>query len=161
MNTTTCTCNCGGDSPLSLASNIIGLLTFVLATFISIIGWLELTSGAAEEITTFSEELQRTRDSLVPFLHFWGTKQLHSKDPIEQNCAATLENAAQALISIIEPVYKDLKMTKSLGGSSWSPFNVYRRFVWISKRTEFAERMTRIRNLKNEMMFSQLDLLLQ
>lgn len=157
----TCTCNCGGDSPLSVASNVIGLLTFVLATFISIIGWLDLTSGAAEEITTFSEELSRTMAQLEPFVGFWGDKQLHDKNPSVQTCAAGLQGTMLALYSTMRPVYDDLQLTKPILGSAWSPNNIYRRFVWISKRAEFAERMTRIRNLKNELMFSQLDLLLQ
>lgn len=158
-------CNCGGDSPLSTAANVVGLLTFVLATFISIIGYLQLTSGAAEEIDTYTDELQRTHAQLLDFLQFWRERQRNSDDAGVQRCAEGLQDSMGALSRAIEPVARDLR--RVVGGQAppsrrgWGVFSVYRRIVWIQQRQEFAEQMARIRNMKNELMFSQLDLLLQ
>lgn len=161
MNTTAC--NCGGDSPLSTAANVVGLLTFVLATFISTIGYLQLTSGAAEEIETYTDELKRTNAQLQDFLQFWREIQRNSEDLGVQRCAEGLQDSMSALSRDIEPVARDLKQVRQSPPSrrGWNVFGMYRRIVWIQKRREFAEQMTRIRNMKNELMFSQLDLLLQ
>ena len=151
-----------GDSSLSKASNITSLLTFVLASLLSYVAYQESTISAFDEIEKFREELARTKEQLREVLKYWKDAQ-YVKEDVVQNCAQGMQKSLSSLLEIIKSVNRELTpMTRPPGPNHGRlDFQIRRRYKWLKKRQYFHTQMVQVRNIKDEIMFSQLHLLTQ
>jgi hypothetical protein len=58
-------CPDGGDSPLSWAGNLAGLLTFALGIFVTLVALLAATRDAEEEIKSLQRRLKLLKDHIT------------------------------------------------------------------------------------------------
>ena len=153
-------CGCCGDSPLSITGNIIGLLTFAVASIATYIAYVSLTIGATVEIDRFTTDLSHTRDQVLPLLQF--CKRASTEIPDFGQHAPFLEPALKLLLDLVQAVSDDLKKLPQFNAASRNPFSLQlrRRLVWLRRRRDFVERMAQVSRMKNELISAQLNILL-
>jgi hypothetical protein len=156
------TCGCCSDSALSTTGNIVGILTFALGLVASYAVYSALTWGALDEIGSFSRDLDRIKNQVIPFLRFCEIEN-QTSNPDFQAYEQGLEQSLRSLLASIAALLRDLRTFDRLRTKSSNPFDFQarRRFVWMYKRQKFMEEMARISSHRAEMLGVQMGLLLR
>jgi len=80
------------DSPLSLASNVLGLLTFAFSLFLSAAAFLAITRNANDEAQDIYESLAQTREH-INHIHGYLVGLVTQSDPVVGSMASLVRDA--------------------------------------------------------------------
>jgi hypothetical protein len=153
-------CGCCGDSPLSITGNVVGILTFFVASFATWIAYVTLTLDATEEIELFATDTFHTQRQLAPLATFCA--RAHSENPDFQNNAPALHHGLEEVRRLLDALAKDLGELPQFDEKSRMPVSlqVRRRVAWLYRRRSMVERMDRISRIKQDLIVGQLNILL-
>jgi hypothetical protein len=152
-----------GDSPLSYMGNITGILTFFLGAIASVLAIYSLTRGALDEITSLSEELDRTLKQVLVFLEYCVAESGRKQDADVNNPQLSLVASLRSLQTTITDLSTGLSNMKQFNRRARisSPFQFRRRVHWVMTRRYFVDGMARISREKEEVIAAQMILLLK
>jgi hypothetical protein len=157
MNNTTSCAPCG-DSPLSVASNIVGLLTFAVATIATYLAYSTLTLNVPDEIESHIQNLDGLREELIPLLSFCDRARREDGEAFRLH-KDILEIKLRALLSSAEGLATNLRTLPRLDPNRFFQFQVRRRLRWLRMRQLFVVQSEQIAAMKRDMMLTLLSLL--
>jgi hypothetical protein len=163
MSSTTGTCAPCDDSPLSIASNVVGLFTFVVASVATYFTFLILTLGALEEIISLKTDLQSTSAQLIPLVRFCiAEEEQADKHPEIERCLNLLQESIRVIQDGAELALGEINALPAYNIRSRNPFDFQarRRFYWVQKRQSIVERAARISTRKTDILALQTAILL-
>jgi hypothetical protein len=126
---------CCGDSGLSVAANVIGILTFVLGAALTYIAYFILSVNALEELQTIHEDGQRWRIELQPIMDHCEQEYCRNNPAFSKYCQqlkATLDRFTQ----VSDTMTKELEKLPKFDNKSRIPhaFQIRRRVLWVFQR---------------------------
>ena len=154
--------NCCDDSPLSIAGNIVGFLTFLLAAVAWIVALIATTRGAPEEIKASHANIEiaiRQIEAMLSYCH----EQSRSKDALfnlmDQDFTRSLEDSVAAA----EILKTDLAIHTDVVNVNGGTFDLQlrRRIRWVAARDDIDRRMSKLSVKKADITAFQLTLLLR
>ncbi|KAK4944958.1 hypothetical protein LTR66_014438 [Elasticomyces elasticus] len=147
-----------GDSALSIASNVIGLLTFAIATTATYLAYITLALDVPDEIGSHILVLEGTREDLIPLLTF--CEQAQREDGMAYRLHKdVLKLKLNALFDGAQDLAADLKRLPQLDQNRFFKFQVRRRVLWLRKRRSFVARSEQLAALERDLMLTLLSLL--
>ena len=163
MSTTIGTCAPCNDSSLSIASNVIGLVTFIVASVATYFAFLILTLGALEEIISLKADLQSTSAQLIPLIRFCQAEAEQAEKHLEiEQCLNLLQESIRAIQNGAELALEEINALPAYNIRSRNPFDFQarRRFYWVQKRQSITERAAQISARKTDILALQTAILL-
>ena len=152
------------DSPLSITSNLISILTFVLGIVASYLTFYTISRDALSEIETFKCDLDIARKQLLPILECCASEACLAPTQTYDREGA-LEKSLSALEMTLESLYQELdglqKEHRNTGNGWWTRTELGKRLRWVYKRKQIVQRMKRISSQKMEVHISEMSLLLR
>lgn len=152
------TCAPCGDSPLSITSNVIGLLTFTLATVATYLAYAAVALHVPDEIESHIRSLEGTRSELIPVLSLC-EKARHVDHEAYQLHEDALESKLRALLASAEELAAELRALPRSHSHGCFVLQIYARLVWLRKRRSFEVRSELVTALKSDLVLSLLSLL--
>jgi hypothetical protein len=142
---------CCGDSGLSVAANVIGVLTFVLGAVLTYFAYLALSLNALRDIQTIRRDLQRWRveiDTII--LH---CKNEHGQEnPTFERYTRQLQAGLNLFTDVSKLVKDELDDLPKFDTQSRIPhvFQVRRRVLWALKRQKAMEYYDQLFKIKSD-----------
>jgi hypothetical protein len=147
-----------GDSPLSIASNVIGLLTFAIATVVTYLAYITLTLNVLDEIEMHIQTLDGLREELIPLLSFCDQARREDGEAFRVH-KDILEIKLGALLAGAEALAANLRSLPQLDPNRFFQFQVRRRLRWLRKRRLFVAQLEQIAAMKRDLVLTLLSLL--
>jgi hypothetical protein len=140
------------DSPLSIVSNVIGILTFCVALLASIIAYFVLLRDATSELRTVMEELNGSTNHLEALETYFATSIQSPVDPEVEAHQAMLNFNLRTLRRRILSFVDRLEKTTKLYSVPMFQFDLRfrRRIIWAFRRQEMLDELARIEKGKND-----------
>ena len=137
--------NCCGDSPLSIAGNVVGFVTFVLAAVAWWVALIAATRGALQEIQLSCDNLTITIDQIQSMLDYC-LEQVRSKDAIFSQMNAEFTTSLQQSVVSATELKADLARHLEAFEQGRSIFNwkLRTRLSWVAARGDIDRRMARL-----------------
>jgi hypothetical protein len=153
---------CCSDSPLSVAGNVVGFLTFVLAVIAWWIALIAATRGALQEIQVCSDNLTIAIDQIQSMLDYC-REQVRSKDAIFAQMNVEFTTSLQQSVVSATELKDDLAIHLEAFGSGGGIFGwkLGSRLSWVSARGEIDRRMAKLLAKKADLVTFQLILALR
>jgi hypothetical protein len=146
------------DSPLSVASNVIGLLTFAIATIATYLAYITLTLNVSDEIELHIQALDGLREELIPLLSFCDQASRGDSEAFRLH-KKILETKLRALLVGAETLATNLRSLPQLDPNRLFRFQLRRRLRWLRVRQLFVVQLERIAAMKRDLMLTLLSLL--
>ena len=153
---------CCGDSPLSIAGNVVGFFTFVLAAVAWWVALIAATRGALQEIQVSSDNLTLAIDQIQSMLNYC-QEQIVNKDPIFAQMNAEFTTSLQQSVASATELKDDLAGHRQALGQGGSIFGwrLRSRLSWVAARGDIDRRMARLLAKKADLVTFQLILILR
>ncbi|KAH8626954.1 hypothetical protein IG631_18972 [Alternaria alternata] len=142
---------CCGDSGLSVAANVIGILTFVLGAVLTYFAYLSLSLNALKDIQTIREDHQRwcvEIDTIT--LHC--QKQHGQENPTFLRYTRQLQAGLDRFERVSKLMEEDLDNLPEFNKQNSIPhiFQIRRRVLWAFKRQKAVEHYDQLFKIKSE-----------
>ena len=162
------------DSPLAIASGIVGILTLALTFILSCITYFFFTLGALDEIKSLAKDGQSIDDQVRPVLEYCMARLSNEEDGFSrangdhEKRAGTyelenLEISARELVQGLVELDRELnKFHKFIEAQKvWIDWQARRRLIWAYQRTHSIERMKRLSRQQAQISAEPLTLILK
>ncbi|KAK9350253.1 hypothetical protein V1523DRAFT_97913 [Lipomyces doorenjongii] len=132
-----------GLDAFDLASNIIGVLTFIVATLASIVGFYALTVEAEAEIEKFKLDLELSKTQIDHYYRWQvivpdGSEDKRHLRKLNHDLQSTVDKITAAVTSL----EKDFAiLIPKFEPGDWRHSRLVRRIRWASKRQEVLEKL--------------------
>ncbi|KAF7674467.1 hypothetical protein GT037_007227 [Alternaria burnsii] len=142
---------CCGDSGLSVAANVIGILTFVLGAVLTYFAYLSLSFKALKDIQMIREDHQRwcfEMDTIT--LHC--QKQHGQENPTFSRYTRQLQAGLDRFNRVSEFMEHDLNSLPEFDTQNETPhiFQIRRRVLWAFRRQKAVEHYDQLFKIKSE-----------
>lgn len=140
------------DSELSVASNVLGILTFAIAFLASCLAFLVATRGASKEIKNLGESLQQTSkhiEQIDKYFEIFNIRADRDLAPMDELITKSLR-AFKAALMDMENEYKKYESNTLL-----------RHFLWWYRENDIAAGMNKLDSHKQHFSAIQLTFLLR
>jgi hypothetical protein len=142
---------CCGDSGLSVAANIIGILTFILGAALTYFTYFILSMNALEDLQTIHEDEQRWRIELQPIIDHCEQEYRRNNPTFSKYCQqlkATLDRFTQVSATMTQ----ELEKLPMFDNKSRIPhaFQIRRRVIWVFRRQKIIGYLDQLLRIKTD-----------
>ncbi|CAM1509896.1 Fc.00g002310.m01.CDS01 [Cosmosporella sp. VM-42] len=152
MNSTFGACAECDDSALSVAGNVLGILTFGIAFLGSCLAFLAVTRSAAKEVKSLGETLDQTRKHIEQIDEYFDILDLRS-DPDLERMRAIIDPSLQGFQDVVKELQK--KQSKFANYNS-----LLKRSLWWYEEKDIAAGLAKLESHRQHFSAIQLTFLL-
>jgi hypothetical protein len=142
---------CCGDSGLSVAANVIGILTFVLGVALTYFAYFILSVNALQDLQTIHEDERRWRIELQPIIDHCEQEYRRNNPAFSKYCQqlkATLDRFTQVSATMTQ----ELEKLPKFDNKSRIPhaFQIRRRVTWVFQRQKIIGYLDQLLRIKTD-----------
>ena len=142
---------CCSDSALSIAANIIGILTFVLGLILTYFAYLVLSVNALQDIQTTRQDALRWNMELRPIIEHC-VQEFCQDDSTFSQYSQQLVAALNQFTQISATMKQELDRFPKFDTTSSIPhaFQIRRRVIWVLRRQKIIGHMDQLMKTKSD-----------
>ncbi|XP_014550507.1 hypothetical protein COCVIDRAFT_21058 [Bipolaris victoriae FI3] len=142
---------CCGDSGLSVAANVIGILTFVLGAALTYFAYFILSVNALEDLRTIYEDQERWRIELQPIINHC-EQEYHRNDPTFSKYCQQLKATLEQSNRVTNAITRELEKLPKFDNESRIPhaFQIRRRVIWVFRRQKIIGYLDQLFRIKTD-----------
>jgi len=143
-------CGCCGDSPLSIASNVVGIVTFVAVVLTSYYAFQALVLSAPDEVSIMSKDIENTlvQTQALFIIHETG---MYNADHDSQKYHDIVDESLQPLLRTMNELRDTFeRLCPMIEMCSTFDLRLRRRLLWAMKRQNIFARMAQLSRQKED-----------
>ena len=142
---------CCGDSGLSVAANVIGILTFVLGAALTYFAYFILSVNALQDLQTIHEDERRWRIELQPIIDHCEQEYRRNNLTFAKYCQQ-LKETMDRFTQVSAAMTQELEKLPKFDNKSRIPhaFQIRRRVVWVFQRQKIIGYLDQLLRIKTD-----------
>lgn len=142
------TASCG-DSGLSVAANVLGILTFVLGTILTYMAYLVLSVNALQDLQTIHEDERRWCLEVQPIIDHC-EQEYRGNNPTFLTYCQSLQASLDRFTQISGAMAQELEKLPKFDTGSKIPhvFQIRRRVIWVFHRQKIIGHLDQLSRVK-------------
>jgi hypothetical protein len=142
---------CCSDSGLSVAANVIGILTFVLGAALTYFAYFVLSVNALEDLQTIHEDQRRWHIELQPIINHC-EQEYRRNDPTFSTYCQQLKAALDRFTQVSATMAQELDKLPKFDTKSRIPhaFQIRRRVIWVFQRQKIIGYLDQLLRIKTD-----------
>jgi hypothetical protein len=142
---------CCGDSGLSVAANVIGILTFVLGAALTYFSYFVRSVDALQDLQTIHEDERRWRIELQPIIDHCEQEYCRN-NPIFSKYCQQLKAALDQFTQVSATMTQELEKLPKFDKKSRIPhaFQIRRRVIWVFQRQKIIGYLDQLLRIKTD-----------
>jgi hypothetical protein len=143
--------DCCGDSGLSVAANVIGILTFVLGAALTYFAYFILSVNALQDLQTIHEDEQRFRKEMVPIINHC-VQAYDGNNGTFSNYCYQLQATLLRFRHVSDAIALDIDRLPKFDNESRIPhaFQIRRRVIWVFRRQKIIGHLDQLFRIKTD-----------
>jgi hypothetical protein len=142
---------CCGDSGLSVAANVIGILTFVLGAALTYFAYFILSVNALQDIQTIRNDEQRSRSEMIPIIRHCA-KAFKGNNQTFSNYCYQLHATLLRFRIVSDAIAEEFEKLPKFDNKSRIPhaFQIRRRVIWVFQRQKIIGNLDQLSRIKTD-----------